>query len=189
MATVDLLFKVFAITSAFPELFRPLFWLFSKIGEEGKGSSFMKSFTMAHIHARINDVEKQKSGSKDQMNLWVKKYNDNPEKFTIMDIYLHSSANFIAGSDTTSSGVSAVFYYLCKYPRVLQLLRKEIDDSTAAGKLSDPISYHQANKMPYFQAVVKEALRINPSGAMAMERVVPKGGATVAGTHFPEGVS
>lgn len=43
--------------------------------------------------------------------------------------------------------------------------------------------------MPYLQAVIREGLRIHPSTGLPLERVVPKGGAQIAETFFPEGVS
>ncbi len=43
--------------------------------------------------------------------------------------------------------------------------------------------------MPYFQAVIQEGLRMHPAAAFPLVRVVPKGGAQIAGKYFPEGVS
>ncbi|KAK8137784.1 hypothetical protein PG984_001164 [Apiospora sp. TS-2023a] len=42
-------------------------------------------------------------------------------------------------------------------------------------------------KMPYLQAVIKESLRLHGVTGMVLERVVPNGGITLAGTFFPEG--
>ena len=43
--------------------------------------------------------------------------------------------------------------------------------------------------MPYLQACIKEGLRMHPATGLPLARVVPAGGATIAGTFFPEGVS
>jgi len=185
-----MLLVVYSFTAVYPELFRPLFWLFGKLGDEGKGVAYMKTFTMEQIQGRIKEGEKGTSGDdRDTMAWFAKRHRENPERFTLADLYLHASASFIAGSDTTSATMSAVFYFLHKNPRTLTIVRKEIEEATRTGLLSDPVKYDEAQQLPYFQAVLKESLRMFPVTGIPSERVVPAGGATVAGTHFPEGVS
>jgi cytochrome P450 len=46
-----------------------------------------------------------------------------------------------------------------------------------------------ALRMPYLQAVIKEALRMHPATGLPLGRVVPKGGSVIAGKYFAEGVS
>ncbi|GKT45156.1 pisatin demethylase [Colletotrichum spaethianum] len=41
--------------------------------------------------------------------------------------------------------------------------------------------------MPNLQAVIKEALRVHPAVGLLTERVVPEGGASIAGRFFPGG--
>ncbi len=50
------------------------------------------------------------------------------------------------------------------------------------------LSFQEAQKLPYLQAVIKEGLRLHPATGLPMVRVVPKGGATLAGRFFPEKV-
>lgn len=68
-------------------------------------------------------------------------------------------------------------------------LRAEIDEKYAAGELSDPVTFAEAQKLPYLQAVLQEGLRMHPATGLPMWRAVPKGGAELAGRYFPEGVS
>ena len=65
----------------------------------------------------------------------------------------------------------------------------EIDDARSRGALSDIVKLDEAEKMPYLQAVMWEALRLHPAVGMSLPRVVPKGGEVVAGAFMPEGVS
>lgn len=64
----------------------------------------------------------------------------------------------------------------------------EIDEADRKGRLSNPLTFLEAQELPYFQAVVKEALRMHPAVGLLLERVVPQGGATLGGVWFPEGV-
>ena len=57
----------------------------------------------------------------------------------------------------------------------------------ANGKLSVPVAYADAVNLPYLKACINEGMRLHPSVGLLMPRVVPAGGATISGFHFPEG--
>jgi cytochrome P450 len=97
--------------------------------------------------------------------------------------------NIGAGSDTTGISMSAIIYFLMKYPHCLQKLRDEIETAERQGNLSNPVSFQEAQKLPYLQATIKEALRLHAAVGQILSRVVPEGGAQIAGRHFPQGVS
>lgn len=98
-------------------------------------------------------------------------------------------SNIGAGSDTTGISMSAVIYFLMKYPNCLKKLRDEIETAEKEGNLSNPVSFQEAQKLPYLQATIKEALRLHAAVGQILSRVVPEGGAQIAGRHFPQGVS
>lgn len=102
---------------------------------------------------------------------------------------MSSHPNRGAGSDTTAIALRAVVYFLCKNPDKLHKLRSELDDAESHGNLSDPITYAEAMRLPYLQAVLKEAMRLHPSTGFTMARLVPKGGTVLLGYNLPEGVS
>jgi len=93
-----------------------------------------------------------------------------------------------AGSDTTAIGLRGALYHLCKNRKCYDKVMAEIDAADAAGELSTPIKYAEAVKMPYLIAACKEALRLHPGVGLTVPRHVPKGGATIAGRYFSEGV-
>ncbi|EME82021.1 uncharacterized protein MYCFIDRAFT_77669 [Pseudocercospora fijiensis CIRAD86] len=97
------------------------------------------------------------------------------------------ASNIAAGSDTTAITLSAALYYLYRTPRALAALRKEIDEMQKAGKISDPVSFKEAQDMPYLQAVILETLRLHPAVGYVLPRKVPAGGMELAGRHLPGG--
>lgn len=97
--------------------------------------------------------------------------------------------NIGAGSDTTGISMSATIYFLMKHPHCLQKLRDEIETADRQGNISSPVKFKEAQKLPYLQAIIKEALRMHAAVGQILSRVVPEGGAHIAGRHFPQGVS
>ncbi|KAH8671501.1 cytochrome P450 [Xylariales sp. PMI_506] len=93
--------------------------------------------------------------------------------------------NFLAGADSTASGLCSALYFSMKTPGVWQRLRA---DAVAAGLVSDrsssssaasnspPVSYTEARSLTYLDAVVHEAVRMVPGVSMPLERYVPEKG-------------
>ena len=126
----------------------------------------------------------------DQKDLLSKLRATNKEKPGLFDetaVVSMATSNIFAGSDTTAISLRAVLYYLLKNPQCKQKLIDEIDSQRAEGRLSDPVGLSEADKMPYLQAVMYEALRLHPAVGMSLPRVVPQGGATIAGHYLPAG--
>ena len=74
-----------------------------------------------------------------------------------------------------------------RHPTAYEKLMDEIDRATANGSLSDSVRYAEATKLPYFCAVVKEAMRLHPSVGLTMPRYVAEGGVQLAGHFIPSG--
>lgn len=89
----------------------------------------------------------------------------------------------IAGSDTTATGIRVTLLHIMSNSRAYRRLQAELDEAVrndaapAAGE--GVISFAQAKKLPYLQAVIREALRLNPPVANIFSRDVPPGGDTV----------
>lgn len=87
----------------------------------------------------------------------------------------------IAGSDTTASSLRGIFLYLLSHPRVYGKLQAEIDGAVRDGRLAPgPASDEQCKRLPYLQAVIKEANRMHPPVTSQLPKRVPDGGDTVA---------
>jgi cytochrome P450 len=71
-------------------------------------------------------------------------------------------------------------------PPAYLALQREIDAAIEAGKISSPVTWAEASRLPYLQAAVKEALRLYlPS--VTPSKLSPPGGDTIAGIFIPEG--
>lgn len=110
-----------------------------------------------------------------------------PDRFSLDDVISTCTTNVGAGSDTTGISLSSILYYLVRNPHTLRKLRAEIEGEAQRGNVSSPITFQEAQTMPYLQAVIKESLSLHPATGLRLARVVPAAGAVIAGTRFPGG--
>jgi cytochrome P450 len=172
----------------YSELHRPISKLMS-LFRNSKGISAIAQFTQSQLQERLSKMDVENIDAKgDFLSKLLRLHADNPEKITMNDVFMTCMTNIGAGSDTTGISLNAVIYYLCKNPEAMRKLREEIDELAEKGEISDPVAYGQAQKMPYLQAVLKEALRMHPATGLPLGRVVPEGGAVITGKMFPAGV-
>jgi len=70
-------------------------------------------------------------------------------------------------------------------------LKQEISHAISSGLVSreSPISFEQAQKLPYLQAVIWEGFRVGCPVHIGHYKVVPPGGDTVAGVFLPGGIA
>jgi cytochrome P450 len=83
--------------------------------------------------ANFADIEKKPCVGDDFLAKVLQKNTEDPENFTMSDVFLTCMNNIGAGSDTTSISLCAVLWYLLKYP-----------DTYAAVRIA--IHYHLAYK-------------------------------------------
>lgn len=95
----------------------------------------------------------------------------------------------LGGTELTPSFMCQAMYHVYREPAVLQRLRDEIDTRVVKSDTgSHSILPHEAIQgMPYLQAVLKEIMRLWPVAGVTFSRVVPEGGAYLAGYHFRAG--
>lgn len=125
---------------------------------------------------------------------WLRTSAAHPDRLTSRDILANTTANVGAGSDTVSCALQSFLYHMVRSPAAWERARAEILAATAVEKLeggcgSRVISYDDAAGLPFFQACVKEALRIHNPVPMGLPRIAPKGGLTIGGRTLPEGTT
>ncbi|KLO12996.1 high nitrogen upregulated cytochrome P450 monooxygenase 2 [Schizopora paradoxa] len=114
---------------------------------------------------------------------------DSDEGYTPDDLVVTDSlVAIVAGSDSTATVLSAIFYYLMMNITALEKLRAEINATIPFHGTLDSLTL--AN-MPYLNAVINEGLRLQPPLPIAIQRSPLAGtGGKVIGTQFiPEGTA
>jgi cytochrome P450 len=93
--------------------------------------------------------------------------------------------NMIAGADTTAITMRAVFYYGLKNPEVWARLEGEVlASSQHRPDAASPLSLKEARRLPYLDAIIREAMRIHPGVGMSLERYVPPEGLRLPNGQF-----
>ena len=109
-------------------------------------------------------------------------------RFTISDAERECFLLTVAAQDTTAGFISPLISLISTNDRVERILLQEIRAFEEAGRLSFPIGrYDEITAMPYFEACVREALRLQPPTPMILPRYVGEGGMSVEGLEIPEG--
>ncbi|KAF5017302.1 hypothetical protein F66182_10783, partial [Fusarium sp. NRRL 66182] len=156
-------------------LHRMLFPLLPTTG----GHGYVGKYTMDEIASRESLLKspdvKERDGKPDFVSRFFQIRQEDPDKMTKMDIFTMCQSNIGAGSDTTAISLSAIVYYLLKHPETYKRLKDEIDQAAVQGKISDSISFKEAQELPFLQAVIKEALRLHSATGLPLARVVPEG--------------
>lgn len=85
--------------------------------------------------------------------------------------------------------MQSFFYQVLSSPRVYMKLINEIDTATRDGTISAQgnVQWTEAQNLPYFQACLKEAMRLRPAVGVNIQRYVPPEGIEVEGRHLPGG--
>lgn len=165
-------------------------WLYPRLPKTG-GHAYVFNYTLKQIDDRQKAFKDPKNsgreGPPDIMTKILLAHEENPEKVTKMDLITMCQSNIGAGSDTTAITLSGIFYNLMKHPLSYHRLQEEIDIAAREGRISDPVKFSEAQKLPYLQAVIKEALRIHSATGLPMQRTVPADGTTIAGRFIPGG--
>jgi hypothetical protein len=149
-----------AIVGIYPEWHPTIFKIVNWLAGTGTGQiDYTIDYTLKRIAERKNQ---EKSGQTDMLAQFLASHEKDPNTFTDWDIMVGAFGNIVAGADTTWITLSAVLLFLMKNSACLQKVRIEVDQFAKAGEISDPISFSESQRMPYTQAVVKEAQRLYP---------------------------
>jgi len=110
---------------------------------------------------------------------------DTGEGYTLPELNAECEVLTVAGSDTTATVLSALFFYLCRNPHVQERLAKEIERAFLS--YDDIKSGAPLQSCTYLTAVLNEGLRMSTPIAADLHRQVLAGGTSIDGHYLPEG--
>ncbi|KAK8105485.1 hypothetical protein PG999_008844 [Apiospora kogelbergensis] len=108
----------------------------------------------------------------------------NPDGLTHEQIAAAASTLISAGSETTATLLTGAIFFLARNEDKLAKLTQEV---RAAFVKDSEITLSSVSCLSYMLACLNECLRMYPPIAGGLPRVVPAGGAAVAGRFVPEG--
>lgn len=142
--------------------------------------------TNNYLEGRVSQ-KTSSQGKQDLLDKWLaaqEKHSDNVDLATVRRL-VASTIN--AGFDTTAFTMGTLLVEILTHPDAMNSLLQELHQARDEGLLSDIPQWTEVNKLPYLDAVIKEAMRMHSLLNLPLERVVPDGGADVLGYYLPAG--
>ncbi|KAH7125636.1 cytochrome P450 [Dendryphion nanum] len=150
----------------------------------------LKNLRLQNYHKITKLIDQRVDQGTDRGDFWDKVIEKSDfEKGTGMtkeEMVSNAGVLVLGGSETTATLLSGTTYLLLKHPDVLKKLNNEV---RGAFRHEDEIDLLSINKLDYMLAVLDEAMRVYPPVPNAGNRLVPKGGAMVAGKWVPGGTT
>ncbi|RYC59096.1 hypothetical protein CHU98_g7103 [Xylaria longipes] len=94
-----------------------------------------------------------------------------PSEKTVKRLMFEAKIIMIAGTGTVAWTLATAMFYLTTYPDMLARLRAEI--LTVMPDPRQPVKYQELEQLPYFNAVLREALRLGLAGTLRSARAAP----------------
>jgi cytochrome P450 len=129
--------------------------------------------------------ERMDGRGNDLLDKYIQARQTHPHLFDDEALLRMVSSTVSAGFDSTPFTMNNIIYYLCKNPPAYAKLKEEITNAHKQGSLSEVPKWTEVNKLPYLDAVMKEAMRMSPFLNLHLEREVPVGGTDISGFHRP----
>ncbi|KAJ7234768.1 cytochrome P450 oxidoreductase [Mycena haematopus] len=161
----------------------------SQILPKPKNTKILIEIINGRTDSRFKEYTQQdtSSGHEDMFRMLVAAENPDGSKYSLEQVRAAVGLILSAGSDTTAITMRAMVRFIVGNTEIYSKVEKEIDDAVNCGEIQFPLSNKDAEKLPYFQACLKETLRLHPPVPWTLPRRVGAGGMYIAGRFFAEG--
>ncbi|KAH8898291.1 cytochrome P450 [Thozetella sp. PMI_491] len=132
-----------------------------------------------HTVIRVNKLYEQRGAKPYFWNLALR-----PEFLSIDEMHSNSESFMLGGTETTSSLLTGLTYYLIANPDKKRLLLSEIRE---AFHNSQDINLEKLARLKYLNACLREALRLWPPAPTGIPRLIAPSGNYVLGKWLPGG--
>lgn len=138
--------------------------------------------------AAVQERQENPDSRYDVVAHWLRTMKEHPGRLSVRDLHANLITNVGAGSDATSTSLQSFVYHMIRHPACWARARAEIDAERARGRCCGRVvAYEHAQALPYFQACLKEALRLFSPQGLGLQRVAPPEGLTLGHRTFPGG--
>ncbi|KAK5166454.1 uncharacterized protein LTR77_007997 [Saxophila tyrrhenica] len=127
----------------------------------------------------------RESGRKDLLTK-ILSPKDGNQVLTDRETYTEIGNLVFAGTDTTSTTLTYLFWELTRNPEWQQRIRDELRGLDRNDSSSDGVQLLKASDAPVLEAVINEALRLHPAAPASLPRATPPGGAQLGLYYIPE---
>ncbi|KAF4967945.1 hypothetical protein FSARC_4598 [Fusarium sarcochroum] len=118
------------------------------------------------------------------VDLFIDKYNSLKETVDFVDdhqVINWLMLNVLAGGDSTAGAMCSPAYHILKNAAVCEKMVAEL----RSANLTLPVpQWKEISQLPYFDAVMRESMRISPAVGLILEREVPKEGLELSDGRF-----
>ncbi|KAF1923398.1 cytochrome P450 4F3 omega-hydroxylase [Didymella exigua CBS 183.55] len=142
---------------------------------------------MQHIKLSAKKVHKRLAAGEQphRSDFWTYILRNNDETgMSIEEMESNASLFITGGSETVATALCGIMYLLAKNPEAMQKLHEEI---TGGFTKQEDINMISVGGLKVLQATISEGMRIYPPVPAGLQRIVPKGGAIIAGYAVAEG--
>ncbi|KAI0028043.1 high nitrogen upregulated cytochrome P450 monooxygenase 2 [Vararia minispora EC-137] len=145
-----------------------------------------KQIATMRAFGKESTIQRLKLGAKRKDLFYYLSGEDQPSRPTLPTMIADGLLAIIAGSDTTSTVLTSVVYFLCKHHDAYKRLQEEIAETFLLEE--DPVDSARLGKMTWLNACINEAMRLLPPVPSGSQRTVPVGaGPKIVGEHvIPE---
>ncbi|KAI2778425.1 cytochrome P450 monooxygenase [Daldinia loculata] len=160
-------------------LSRPFYALFGPKPTDEEGLGKMMGVTQKIIGERFQD----ENPPDDMMGSFIR------HGMTAQECGSEAMLQLLAGSDTSAITIRTTLMYIVATPRVYSQLKTMIKQCVERNEVSAPITYEEAQKLPYLKAVILEGIRIRSPVPYGHFKKTPPEGDTINGIFIPGGTA